>query len=434
MKDISQVKACVIDHGLNVSLARKIAEKCDHVWYHTPFEEGFSIFNHGAIGDGFDDIERCNDPWAIKRDVDLWVFPDIEHAGWQAELEYQGAAVWGSRYGDSLELFREKFHKILNQVGLDVPKYKTIEGVTSLRLFLMQNDGPFYIKVSRWRGSFETCKFRSWEEDSGLIDLWGVKFGPCAEFIIFMVFDPIETDLEIGGDTYCIDGQWPDTMLRADECKDKALIAAVTDKNDMPQEILDVLEAFGPILKEYRYRNFWSMEIRITDDKAYFGDATCRTPFPATPSQMEAYENIAEIIWSGANGELVQPSPITKFSGELILSLSGDKKTWGVIKVPKELEQWLKLQDCCQVNDMIAFPVNDDGERSENIGWLVGQADTLDQLVDVLQGYVKLLPDGVSADLEPLANLLAEISKAKDEGIEFNSKSIPDPSTVLDNA
>lgn len=434
MKDISAVKALVVDHGLGLAVAHKLAEKCDKVWYHSPYEEGFSTLNRGIIGDGFEDIERCNDPWGIKNDVDLWVFPDIEHAGWQKELEAQGKAVWGAKDGDTLELLREQFHEILGQVGLDVPKYRTIEGITSLRLFLMENEGPFYIKISRFRGSFETCKFRSWDLDSGLIDLWSVKLGPPGELVPFMVFDPIETDLEIGGDTYCIDGQWPDTMLRADEYKDKALIAAVTERHKMPQQILDVLEAFGPILAEYRYRQFWSMEIRVKDDKAYFGDATCRCPFPATGSQLEAYDNIPELIWAGANGELIQPEPVTKFSGELILCLSGDKKVWGTIQVPDKLQRWMKLQDCFQIGDLTCFPVNDDGDRAENIGWLVAQGDTLDEMVDTMQKQVQDLPDGVSADLEPMAHLLHEIQEAKEKGIAFDAKVIPEPSTVLDHA
>ena len=34
--------------------------------------------------------------WSVKDEVDLWVFPDLQYAGLQLELESQGAAVWGA--------------------------------------------------------------------------------------------------------------------------------------------------------------------------------------------------------------------------------------------------------------------------------------------------------------------------------------------------
>ena len=71
--------------------------------------------------------------------------------------------------------------------------------------------------------------------------------------------------MEIGGDTFCVDGQWPKWMLHGDEEKDKSYLGAVTAYDDMPQELRDIMEAFSPILKKERYRNQWSMETRETD-------------------------------------------------------------------------------------------------------------------------------------------------------------------------
>lgn len=432
MKDISQATALIFDHGLFTTLATRLARNgFGRVLYHSPYEEGFSTLNKAIIGYGLEGVERVNDIWSVKDEVDTWVFPDIEHAGLQLELESQGFHVWGSRKGDTLELLREKFHRVLEKVGLDVPKYRTIIGLTPLREFLKDHEGPWFIKISRWRGSFETQKFRSWKLDEGLLDLWAVKFGPAKEIVPFMVFDLIDTPLEIGGDTYCIDGQWPDLMLHGDENKDKAYISAVTPRKEMPDQIRDVLDAFGAVLAEYRYRNFWSMEIRVTEDEAFFGDATCRAPMPATPSQLENIKNLPQIIHHGAHGQLVQPEFEKKFTGEVLVNMKGDRHSWGVTEVPTELKRWLKLPNSCQIDDLRCFPP--DEQHGEAIGWLVALGDTVEEMISTMKDQIKLLPDGMSADLEPLGELLDVVDEAKEKGIDFPAE-VPAAETVLESS
>jgi hypothetical protein len=244
-----------------------------------------------------------------------------------------------------------------------------------------------------------------------------------------MVFDPIETDLEIGGDTYCIDGEWPDLMLHGDENKDKAYISAVTPRKEMPPQIQDVLDAFSPILKEYRYRNFWSMEVRVKDDKAYFGDATCRAPMPATPSNLENIKNLPEVIYHGAQGELVKPEYEKKFTGEVLVNMKGDRHAWGVTEVPKELKRWLKLPNSCQIDGLRCFPP--DEQHGEAIGWMVALGDSVEEMIATMKEQIALLPDGMSADLEPLGELLTVVEQAQDQGIDFPAE-VPPPEIVLE--
>ena len=428
MKEISQATCLVFDHGLFTTLATRLARDFGCVLYHSPFEEGFSKLNSAILGYGLEGVERCNDIFSVLKEIDCAVFPDIEHGGLQLHLESLGIPVWGSRKADSLELHREKFHKVLERVGLDVPKFRVCTGMNELRSFLKDNEGPFYIKISRWRGSFETQKFRSWKLDEGLIDAWSVKFGPAKEIVPFMVFDPIDTPLEIGGDTYNIDGKWPDEMLHGDENKDKAYISAVTKRSDMPPQIQEVLETFAPILKEHRYRNFWSMEVRVKDDKAYFGDATTRAPQPALPSQLENIKNLSEVIYHGAQGELVQPDYEKPFTCEVLVNMKGDRHAWGVTEVPTELKRWLKLPNSCEIDGVRCFPP--DEQHGEAIGWMVAIGDTAEAMIETMKEQIKLLPDGMSADMEPMGELLTVVQKAEESGIEFKGE-VPEPETVL---
>jgi len=430
MKEIGDVTALVFDHGLGLPIAERLARDCKRVLYHSPWEEGFSTISKGILGDGIPGIERCDDYWSVKDEVDLWVFPDIQHGGLQTELRSQGCAVWGSGYASNLETNRELFLKVLEQVGLDVPKFKVCVGITALRRELKERENV-YIKISKYRGSLETKHFRSWGLDANLLDLWAVRFGGVRELVRFLVFDAIETPLEIGGDTYCVGGQWPSPMLHGIEAKDKSYFSAVTRRDEMPDQIQAVNEAFGPILAGYNYANEWSVEIRVLGDKFYFIDPTCRMGLPSTSSQLELWSNWSEILWAGAHGELLDPEPLGKFSAEIILNAKADEGLWPSVEIPKELTQWVKLHDCCEVDGLRVFPRQ--AGDSENCGWLVAIGDSPQETLDNLKEYVAMLPDGLSGDLSPIADVIKEIEIEQAKGIEFSDETMPEPAEVLES-
>ena len=66
--------------------------------------------------------------------------PDIRHAGIQAELRKQGYPVWGSGRGMILEQDRVFFMDKLAELGLDVPPYEKVTGLTNLALFLKDKE------------------------------------------------------------------------------------------------------------------------------------------------------------------------------------------------------------------------------------------------------------------------------------------------------
>ena len=99
-------------------------------------------------------------------------------------------------------------------------------GLDELWEFLEDKENV-YIKISRYRGTWETKKFRNMKLDEGLLYLLGVRFFPAHNAVKFIVCFEIPTELEIGGDTYNIDGQWPSLMLHGLEKKDRAYFASV---------------------------------------------------------------------------------------------------------------------------------------------------------------------------------------------------------------
>ncbi len=191
MKDTSDVVCCIVDFGMiGVPMAERLSRQpggFKKVFLFQDWEEDYSTLNRAIMGDGYVQFERTSEIWSIKNEVDLFVFPDVQRSSLQLELEAQGKTVWGSRGGDCFELDRELFLATLKQVGLEVPPHKVIVGLNALRAYV-QDKKDLYIKVSLYRGSFETCHFRSWKLDECLIDLFAIRFGPAKELVRFGQF------------------------------------------------------------------------------------------------------------------------------------------------------------------------------------------------------------------------------------------------------
>lgn len=429
MKELSQITACVIDHGLYLPLARHLAKTYKRVLYWSQWETGFPTINDCLIGDGFDDVERCDDIWSVKNEVDLFVFPDIYHSGLQKELVSQGKPVWGSRDGDSLEIKREKFHRTLGEVGLTVPTYKVCVGMSELRKYLNDKENK-YVKISKYRGSLETKKFRNMDLDGLMMDLWQVKYGPAAELLRFLVFDEIPTNLELGADTYNVLGEFPDLMLNGLEAKDKGYLGAVTKRDEMPEQIQDVLTAFAPILGKHDYRNNFSMEVRVSDDDFYFIDPCCRYPMPGTSAQFNVFKNMAEIIYMGALGELIQPEPKSEFVAECCLSMKSEKGEWSKMRFDESLEPNINLSNCCMIDGAYCWPPTE--HHGQEIGWLTTTGDSIKEVVENMRELCGSLPDGADCKTDSLFELLKEVHEAHDEGIPFTDKHVPEPVSAIE--
>ena len=419
----------VFDHGAFFPVAQRLARDFGRVLYHTPWEKAYPVINDGILGFGFENIERCVDFWTIKDEIDLFVFPDLFHMGLQQELRRQGFRVWGANSGMRLEIDRQFFMRKLDELGLAVAPHQVVMGLANLAVYLKDKKDQF-IKVSKWRGSWETKHWRSWDEDAHCLDCWGVDFGGMKDHIPFLVFEKIDTKLEIGADTYCVHGKWPQTMLHGIERKDESYIAAVTATKDMPEELTSVMEAFSGFLASCNYASQWSMEVRVTEDEAYFIDATTRGGLPSTASFLNA-KNVSEILYAGANGELVEPNYGYQFSAECMVKIKGEPSSWDCMILPDSVSASMHPQNCCLIDDKIWFPLDNKHGESREIGWLSAQGDTPAEAITNIIAASKELPSGVTACVESLAGVLKEIKTEQDSGIEFTDKPIPDPAIVV---
>lgn len=431
MKPISEVTCLVVDSGLFLPMALRMGEACKRVLFWSPDQRGFPSIKQGMVGNGFEDrnVERVLDFWPHIDEVDIVCFPDIGQSGLQQHLESMGKAVWGSRGGDRLELSREYLMKVLEDLGLEVPVFEVANGLGEL-VRLLRNKEDCYVKVSRWRGDMETTHWRNWKQDRGWIDWLGVNLGPFSDTMRFLVFDKIDTNLEIGADTYNIDGQWPRLMLNGIEGKDKSYFASVTKWDEMPNQLNEIMFRLNPILREYQYRNQISFEVRVKDDKFWWIDATQRGGMPSTASQHLLWQNFPEIVWHGANGELVEPEPAAKFSIETMITCKSDKTSWDVVEIPKELEPWARFSNCAYLDGCYVFPP--DEMHSGDLGWLCAIGDSPREVLDRQKELADMLPDGLNADVEALADVIKEIEEAEKQGVPFTQEEMPQPVEVLE--
>lgn len=80
MKPTHEVVACVVDCGLFIHIARRLARDYAKVYYWSPWEFAFPCLRDSVIGDGYPDIIAAESVESVKDECDLFVFPDIGYA------------------------------------------------------------------------------------------------------------------------------------------------------------------------------------------------------------------------------------------------------------------------------------------------------------------------------------------------------------------
>ena len=429
MKETQDVVVCVRDFGMFLPVARALAPQVKKVYYTTPTEKGFQEIGDFVLGDGVPNIHRIDDFLApdVFDEIDLFVFPYILDSGLQEHLVSCGKAVWGARRADELETHKGRFYAMLEEVGLEVPKHEVIVGMTNLRLYLKEHENVF-VKMSKFRGTMDTWKHRNYQASQSYLNLLSVKLGPFQDLITFYVLDEIKTDIEGGVDTYCIDGQWPKEVVLGYEAKNETYLAVVKPMSEIPECFTKINKAVAPVLAGYKYRQFFSTEIRVKDDVSYWIDPTCRTASPAGEEMLDLFGNIGDIFWKGAHGELVEPEITARFAGEAYIHWTGEKAEWKCLKVPEEFRDRVKIYGSAFVDGAFWWPPEDE----EVIGCIVGLGDTPAEVIDSIKESVEVLSDeAIKVNMASFADLITEIETAEKEGIEFSGHPLPEPSEIL---
>lgn len=434
MKDISEVTALVVDAGTFMPLGSMLAKKCKETYYFSPWEQEFIGLERACIGDGMPDFQRVDDfmePGVFDK-VDLWVFPDLGYGGLQRYLRQQGKAVWGNMGASDLEWYRTKFLKMVQEVGLPTVNSVICRGVTELAEYLKGVQDK-WVKINRYRDDMETWHHQDYDHSQRELERLAMTFGGMKEHVVFVVQDAINSEddspvVEVGFDGWVVDSEFPVKSYYGLEAKDSAYLGSLLDYEDLPEAVRTVNQALAPIFKQYGYRCFFASEIRVKDGVPYFTDGTFRMAGQTMEHTLSTCTNLAEVIWHGANGELIAPEFSHPFAAESTLHYKGDSECWKTMRVPEEVKDKVMLYRCCFDGEAYQFPPGSNDE----VGVVIGQGNTIEESIDDLkENFAMLSDEPVSINEHSFVELLEEIAEGEAEGVEFSDQPVPKPETVL---
>jgi hypothetical protein len=427
MLNLKDRTVLIVDDGLYVSFAVRLAKDFKKVYYFSPWNSGgFAIKERAQPGEGYEEIERINwmfkysdDPKEYSFDrVDLFVFPFIYFSDLQDHLRQLGKRVWGAGYGDELELNRWKAKAILRQHNIAVGGSTKVTGTQKLRDFLKAHKDKF-VKISHWRGLIDTFHHDSYKLSEPILDYIDVELGSYKTEMDFIIDDPIECEVESGIDTYIIDGQIPNKVMIGVEVKDSAFCGKVFEYESLPKVLKVSTTNLADYFKKYNFRCFYSDEQRITKTKVpYPIDFTPRIPLPPGELYDVMIENISEIIWFGAEGILIQPKWKYKWGAVVIILSEWAEKHDQPIYFPEKIKDYVKLRNSCKVKGTY-YVVPQQAELKE-IGGIIGVGNTQKEAIEMAKANCEQVKGyGLMIKSDSLDESSDELEKVETLGLKF---------------
>ena len=417
--DLSSKTVMITDNGLFAELARTLSSSFGRVLYTSPWIADFPSSTKTEIGDGFPEYERVKDIWSVMDEVDLFVFPDLHNGPLQEYLVSQGKRVWGARTGDELETARTVAKDYFKGLGIPQAKYEVIQGMTALRKFLQGREDKLWVKISLTRNDTETFPVEGYEGSKNRLDRFEAELGPAAEEMEFIVEDDLPDTLDIAIDTYSVDGKFPKKTLLGTEKKDEGYICAVKNWSEMPEKLTDIYETLAPTLEKYQYRSTLSLESRMGKDVTYLCDPCCRGGSPPFELQLNMIENLAEIMWEGADGNLVEPKFKAKFGAQFIIESKWSINNPLLVEFPKEFRDRIKFRYATMFGeDLWIMPQKSD---TPGFGSVVTCGDTMDACFEEAQeiaGSIKGIQ--IECHIGSMDGLKKNLEQFKQWGVKFD--------------
>jgi hypothetical protein len=431
MNPLSSKTFVIVDNGIGVSFARSLVGQVGRVIYFCNIMTTVLQKQLAAIGTGFPGLERTEKLHAVrtefrerKQDV-LFVFLCVGMADLQEDLRDEGFNVFGAGDGEDLELCRWDARQLQGRLGLPMQPTELITGLDALRKYI-QGHPEEIVKVSKYRGLGETFEAVSYPEVKTRLDAWQVELGPLADEQEFVVEKKIKTLREIGYDGLNVDGRFPDIGFAGVEIKNCGYVIAAVPYEDLPDEVRVVNDKLAPAFAAWKYRGWYSSEIRIGEDgKMYLIDSTCRAPSPPGELLQNMILNLAEVLWEAAQGRLVELKLKAKYGFQVALSSDWAQKHWQGVKYPLAIEDYVKLYETCRRHGLDWIVPGED--ESAHLGYVTGFGDTIQEAMEQGMEHVKQVTgDRVEFKEDLIPALLEVLRESAKNGIHFGNSPIPD--------
>jgi len=417
--DLSTKVVTVVDNGLFVDIALRIAPAFKKVYFWSPWQSAFPRSSTVLVGDGFDEIDRTRWLFDAIEKSDLIVFPDVYWQDLQVFLEKTGKLVWGSRKGEVLELNRAKTKELLKSLDLPVGPYEVVRGMRALRSYLLDHPNS-WVKLSINRGDAETFNSLTYDIIKPRLDQLEAQLGGKSELAEFVVEDNLESEIEVGYDGFCIDGNFPKRSFMGYELKDEFFIGSVKDYKELPEFIRESNDKLAPFFARHKYRGFYSSELRVTKDKtAYLIDPCCRGASPPHEIYLEIFDNWPEIFWYGAQGKLIDPNPVFKYGICAMMHSTFATKNWLPLHIPDDIRHLVKIRNWCRIDGVDYFVPQPDSELPE-IGALVAVSDSLEDAIEQLkENAERIQAYSLEIKIDGLDKGMEQVEAGKALGIEL---------------
>lgn len=383
-KPLNDITAIIYDSsGLYTNVAIKLAKTYKKVYYYHVWAVDYPTPTHTEVGKGFDNIEHTLYPFDHYDEIDLWIFPSLYNSDLQIFLEKQGKLVWGAREGEIMEINRWDFIEYQKEIGMEVSPSKLVKGITELRNELYNGSENRFVKIdANNRGAMETFKYIN-QDICEICDIRPLEhtLGMKSELMDFIVQDGIDAKCETGYDGFTIDGEFPKTSLFGIEVKDMGYIGGVRDYNKLPESVKQINDELAPALKGYGYKGNISTEIREgIDGKNYLIDLTCRFPYPPTNAMLIIWDNMAECIYEGAKGNLVDMKFTDNFVCEVMMFSDSAKTDYYTLFYPDKYKDNI-LQPYTTFMNERTWVIPQDIPNN-NVGSIVATGSTLEDAIN----------------------------------------------------
>ena len=430
---LSEKTICIVDSGYFISLARKLSESFKKVYYCTPTDREFLSINDFAMGVGFPEIEKIEGyefmrPEILKT-IDAFIFSDIGYSPIQSYLKSIGKPVWGAFDATELEVYRTKFLEAIAKLGMPVAPYKVIKGWTKLNEYLKTVKNK-WIKIDQFRKEVETWYHIDYAHSVDELTRESLVLGGMKDNVTYIVQDKIESSRETGGDLWTIEGQYPSKYFFGFEDKNENYLASLKDADKMPKSVIEVNEKLAPLFKKYGYKGEFATEIRETETKYYFIDPTFRFPGMSGEHQLETCSNLAYVIYYGAQGKFIEPVWDYNFAVVSSAHYCGANSAdgWSTVKVPEEIERWVKFSHCCKIDGYYKFTL----EEAKDLGVVIGAGKTLIDAFKMLRKNIDALKEEpIEFRLNGFLKLLSSARELEKNGTKFSNDKLPEDSEIL---
>jgi uncharacterized protein YlzI (FlbEa/FlbD family) len=154
------------------------------------------------------------------------------------------------------------------------------------------------------------------------------------------------------------------------------------------------------------------------DKIPYMIDPCCRAGSPPSELYQNMYTNLADILWFGAEGKIIDPTPAGKYGAEMLIHSAWADKNWQAVNFPEKIRDQVKFRNLTIINGK--YYVVPQAVGLPEIAAVVAIGDSVEEVVEEAKELAKQVT-GYYIDIFPdcLDEAQHEIDELKKMGIQF---------------